>query len=284
MPPNRQKRLPSSSSKLEFVNNDRRTSTSKRCFTRSVLVALGLSAAAIGLIVVVIVVWFPPNSSSKNSASGNNGDKTECFFSEEAKRIGLDDFLYRLKSEFYKHYPHLIASQPNVAPSAVREIYRPYDFRPEAIKNATDAGNLLYRELQSSIFTDVDEQKLHLRERKAMYVAKNVLKVVFGWNPFEQNYYAGEWMLGPNNFCWQPACELLIHLASSLPHMKPASFSDLQKLQSILQHHNRSIRQYNENLQRAPKVGMVRSAEACKVGVREFKMRFLPIATSNETG
>ncbi|KAJ7377640.1 hypothetical protein OS493_027717 [Desmophyllum pertusum] len=29
---------------------------------------------------------------------------------------------------------------------------------------------------------------------------------------------------------------------------------------------------------------MVRPLEACKVGVREFKKRFLPIAVSNETG
>lgn len=282
MPPKRwQKRLPSSSSKLEFVHTDREKSSFKRCFARSVL-ALGLSTAAITLIIVATVLWFPRNSSSEGSEE--NKSEIKCSFSEEAKRIGLEKFLQRLQSEFFRYHPHLIVSKPGVVSSQVRRIYRPYDFRPEAIKNRTDAGALLYKELKSTIFADVDEQKLHLRETKAMYIAKTILKVAFGWSPYEQDYYSGDWMLGPNIFCWQPACEMLIHFANHLPHFKPASLSDLQTLQQILQNHNSSIRQYHENLKRAVKIGMVRSSEACKVGVREFKIRFLPIAISNETG
>ena len=281
MAPKRQARLPSNSSKLEFVDKDCEKSSSKRCVVRSLL-ALGFSLAVIGLIVVVIVVWFPPNSSLKKAA--NNNEEIVCSFSDEAKRVGLEDFLEKMRSKFYEHHPHLIALKPGATSGEIRQIYRPYDFRPEAIKNVTDVGVSLYNDLQSVIFAVVKEQKLKLRERKALYVSKSVLKEAFGWNPFEQNYYSGDWMLGPNIFCWQPACKMLTHLQTSLLHFKPASLSDLKELQQLLEKHRCAIQQYHKNLKQAPKIGMVRSTEACKVSVREFKRRFLPIAMTNETG
>lgn len=264
------------------MENKKDKSSCQRCFVRRGLIALGLSLAAITLIVVVIVVWFRPSSASDKSAENN--DDAQCSFSKEARRVGLDLFLEKLRTEYHRYHPNRIASKPGVTSSEVRQVYQPYDFRPEAIKNATDASTRLYNELQTTVFADVHEQKLKLRERKAMYVAKNVLSVVFGWNPYEENYYSGDWMLGPNIFCWQPACNVLNRLQESIPHFKPVKISDIQVLRGLLQEHNSSIRQYNENLRSAVKVGMVRPLEACKVGVREFKKRFLPIAVSNETG
>ena len=277
----REKRLNSNSSKLEFVNSEKKKVSSKRCFVRS-LVALGLSLAAITIIVVVIVVWFRTSPSSDKSAEDNHD--TRCSFSEEARRVGLEQFLRKLRSEFKKYHPYLIASQPDVTSSEVRQVYRPHDFRPEAIKNRTDASDLLYSELQTIVFANVNERELRLRERKAMHVAKSILKVAFGWSPYEGNYYSGDWLLGPNFFCWQPICYLLTNLASCLPHFKPASVSDIKELLHLLRQHNSSIQQYNENLRSAVRVGMVRSVEACKAGVREFKRRFLSIAVSNESG
>ena len=277
----REKRLNSNSSKLEFVNNEKKKASPKRCFVRS-LIALGLSSAAITIIVVVIVVCFRTSPSSDKSAEDEQD--TRCSYSEEARRIGLERFLLKLRSEFKKYHPYLIASQPRVTSSEVRQVYRPYDFRPEAIKNRTDASDALYNELQTSVFANVNERELKIRERKAMHVAKSILKIAFGWSPYEGNYYSGDWLLGPNFFCWQPICYLLTNLASCLPHFKPASARDIQGLLDLLRQHNRSVQQYKENLQSAVKVGMVRSVETCKVGVREFRKRFLSIAVSNESG
>ena len=277
----REKRLNSNSSKLEFVNNEKKKVSCKRCYVLS-LVALGLSLAAITIIVVAIVVWFRTSPSSSKSAEDNHD--TRCSFSEEARRVGLEQFLRKLRSEFKKNHPYLIALQPDVTSSQVRQVYRPYDFRPEAIKNRTDVCDLLYNELQTIVFANANEQELRLRERKAMHVAKSILKVAFGWNPYEMNYYSGDWMLGPNFFCWQPICYLLTNLASCLPHFKPESVKDLQELLDLLGQHNSSIQQYKENLRSAVKVGMVRPVEACKSGVREFKKQFLSIAVSNESG
>ena len=165
----REKRLHSNSSKLEFVDNEQKKTSSKRCSVRG-SVALGLSLAAIAAIIVVIVVWFPASSSSEKSAEISH--ETQCSFSDEARRIGLDHFLGKLRSEFYKYHPYLIAAKPNVTSSEVRQIFHPYDFRPEAIKNAADARAVLYKELQTTVFVGVNERKLRLRERKAMYVAK----------------------------------------------------------------------------------------------------------------
>ena len=278
----REKKLNLNSSKLEFVNSEKeKASSTKSCFVRS-LVALGLSLAAILVIVVVTVVWFRPSPSPNKSAEDDHD--TSCSFSEEAKRIGLEQFSQKLLFEFEKNHPYLIASKPDVTSSEVRQIYRPYDFRPEAIKNRTDTSDALYNELQTIVYADVNERELRLRERKAMHVAKSILKVAFGWSPYEANYYSGDWLLGPNFFCWQPMCYLLTNLASCLPHFKPASVSDIQELLHLLRQHNSSIQQYKENLRSAVKVGMVRPVEACKVGVREFKKRFISIAVSNESG
>ena len=277
----REKRLNLNSSKLEFVKSEKEKASSKRCFVRSV-VALGLSLAAISVIVVVTVVWFRTSPSSDKSAEDDHD--TRCSFSEEARRVGLVQFLQKLRSEFEKNHPYMIASKPDVTSSEVRQVYRPYDFRPEAIKNRTDTSNALYNELQTIVYANVNERELKLRESKAMHVAKSILKVAFGWSPYEGNYYSGDWLLGPNFFCWQPICYLLTNLASCLPHFKPASVSDMQKLLHLLRQHNSTIQQYKENLRSAVKVGMVRPVEACKVGVREFKKRFLSIAVSNESG
>ena len=263
------------------MNNEKKKASSKRCFVRS-LAALGLSSAAITIIVVVIVVWFRTSPSSDKSA--DHEQDTRCSFSEEARRVGLERFLLKLRSEFKNYHPYLIASQLQVTSSEVRQVYRPYDFRPEAIKNRTDAGDALYNELQTIVFANVNERELSLRERKAMHVAKTILKFAFGWSPYEENYYSGDWLLGPNFFCWQPICYLLTNLASSLPHFKPASVRDIHELLDLLRQHNSSVQQYKENLQSAVNGGMVRSVEACKVGVREFKKRFLSIAVSNESG
>ena len=99
MPSRREKRLPSSSSKFEFVDNEKKKDSSKRCFVRS-FAALGLSLVAIAAIVVVIVVWFPTSASSDKSAETNH--ETQCSFPDEARRIGLEQFLEKLRSEFHK--------------------------------------------------------------------------------------------------------------------------------------------------------------------------------------
>ena len=82
---------------------------------------------------MVIVVWFRPSQNLNNSVEKN--EKTPCSFSDETRRIGLEHFLKKLQSEYYKYHPYMIASKAGVTSSEVRKFYRPYDFRPEAMKN-----------------------------------------------------------------------------------------------------------------------------------------------------
>ena len=277
MAPRREARLPSSSSRIEFASEDDQKAASRRCrIGKPCLTRVGL---AFGLLLVTVVVVVVSTTVLLKKKS-----EKECSFSEEARRVGLDNFLDKLRDEFQKHHPSFIALKPGVKSGEVREIYRPYDFRPEAIKNATDSGSALFKELQSTVLAQVDEGKLKLRERKAIHVARAVLKIAFGWSPLEGNYYLGDWLLGPNIFCWQPICDALSHLKAALPHFKPSSFSDLQILLRVLELHRQSTYQYRENLKLAVKMGMVRTKEACKAGVREFKMRFQSITLLNETG
>ena len=80
--------------------------------------------------------------------------------------------------------------------------YVAYDPSPEAIKTRTDAALALLKEIRDKV---INTDALKPRERKALAQVKHYLQHVFG-QPYDVNYYAGDWMMGPNLFCWQPIC------------------------------------------------------------------------------
>jgi len=131
----------------------------------------------------------------------------------------------------------------------------------------------------------IDITQLKIRERKAIHVAKAILLNNFGWIPTGQNYYAGDWMLGPNLFCWEPICEVFLNLGAAISYFKPRNLSELRRLDQLFKHYNYTFVRYIENLKLGVRTGYVRSLEACKAGIHNMHYLFYRnIALGNETG
>ena len=72
---------------------------------------------------------------------------------------------------------------------------------------------------------------------------KHFLQHTFGI-PYAENYYAGDWMLGPDLFCWQPICNLGYSINAYAYHVKPKTYDDVQLVVDTLKNHKTSIDRY----------------------------------------
>ena len=72
-----------------------------------------------------------------------------------------------------------------------------------------------------------------------MAQVKHFLKHAFG-KPFDANYYAGDWMMGPNKRCWQEICYIGKAVQNGLGHyFKPYNVSDVELIETKLSNFQR---------------------------------------------
>ena len=204
-----------------------------------------------------------------------------CDFSEEAQRVGLGEFLSRVKATHYKLHPYDVYWDPDVTKDKVRLEFVAYDPTPSVIKNRTDTALNLLREINNK---KINADALQPRERKALAQVKHYLQHIFG-QPYDVNYYAGDWMLGPNLFCWQEICYhgYAVHNGLGLYH-KPYSVADVELIEKKLKTHKAGILQYVANMKMGVHKGMVRSVEECVAGINTIKRRYLNVSLYNATG
>lgn len=72
---------------------------------------------------------------------------------------------------------------------------------------------------------------------------KHFLQHTFGV-PYAENYYAGDWMMGPDLFCWQPICALSYDINAYAIHVKPKTYADVQLVIDAIRKHQTSINRY----------------------------------------
>ena len=72
---------------------------------------------------------------------------------------------------------------------------------------------------------------------------KHFLQHTFGV-PYAENYYAGDWMLGPDLFCWQPICSLAWDINAFAYHVKPKTYDDVQLVINTIRKHKTPIDRY----------------------------------------
>ena len=169
-----------------------------------------------------------------------------------------------------------------VKPEDIRMYFRPYDPTPNATKNRTDVAMELRRELNALKF---NKTLLKLRERKAVHVANTILENNFGWSPYFQDYYNGDWLLGPDIFCWHPVCDVFYHLNRVFDHFKPRNMTELEKLKDLFEGYNRTFNRYVENWKLGARTGYVKTNEACKAGLFVIKyQKYRAYALKNEAG
>lgn len=187
----------------------------------------------ISMILVVVGISLIIVSSSKKYDCHDeidDGNAELCGFSREAKRAGLDRFLTDVQQSYFKLHPHQAYHDPKMDFVEDREVlaqvYKPYNPNPSNLKKITDASLALLKRLNALKFND---NRLKPRERKTIVQAKHFLKHVFG-QTYDMNYYTGDWLMGPNHFCWQPICDIGRDIFYHLDYFKPYNLTDLAKL------------------------------------------------------
>ncbi|XP_078384992.1 uncharacterized protein LOC144667449 [Oculina patagonica] len=206
-----------------------------------------------------------------------------CLASSESNSSDLADVLRRVQRlYFYQLHPEMIYQLRGVTPEDIRKYFRPYDPSPNATKNRTDQAIKLREELNALKFNTT---LLKLRERKAVHVANAILMNNFGWAPYAQDYYNGDWLLGPDLFCWQPVCSVFQHLNAVFSYFKPRNMTELEKLRDLFEEYNRTFDRYIENWRLGARTGYVRTHEACKAGLHSIKyQKYRGMTLKNESG
>lgn len=285
-----QRDLSCQGSTLEIIpQNEKGKSYSMSRQRLQAVLKFGVPSILAVTIVIFLVLFIRSESihSMKESANPDNKSADKCAVSSEARRVQLAEFLAKVKETYYELRPYEIATKPGLTVQDFMKLFRPYDPRPTVIKSITDEGNKLHVEL-TGIMARSNGTLLRPREKKALSVARSILRDIFGWAPYSENYYGADWMLGPNLFCWQPICNSLDGLQLYLSHFKPSNVSDLERLKENLELYNASFRQYMRNMRLGVNTGMVRSQVACRAGLHMLKLRYLSFAPlqlyANETG
>ena len=261
------------------VPSDRKLGGKKKITTLILSGVIVLVVFVVGIVLISVASSKKEGQCAQNTTSAPT--QTRCVFSKEAQRTGLPEFLSRVKVIYYKLHPYNVYEDPDIKTSTIREKYVAYDPTPSVIKKRTDAALDLLKEISSK---SIDSDKLKPRERKSLAQVKHYLQHIFG-QPYDVNYYAGDWMLGPNLFCWQEICShgYGVYNGIGLYH-KPYNASDVNLIETKLRTHQEGILQYIENMKMGVKSGMVRSVEECKAGLNAIKRRYLNVSLLNETG
>ena len=267
----------------------------KSMFSKFRILTILLAVIAVVVLIVGIVLIALAAKSEKKDCQdcketkeekepGSSGGQTStsfCEYSEEAKRIGLQDILLRAKKSYYENNPFQVPTDPEATRDEIKKMYTAYNPKPQYIKNVTDAARELLKEVNE---TKVDTNKLKPRERKALSQLKHFLKTVFG-QPYDMNYYTGHWMMGPTFFCYKQAiCNGGRHLSSMLKRLKPENLEDVELIEEKLKSHKEGILQYKKNVMMGKFHGMVYNQEACVGSRNAIRGFYLNIALKNETG
>ena len=269
-------------------NQDVDVENQRCCNSQRIIVAIIVLLGIMCLIIGIVLISLANDKHSgecnakqeishlKNQTQNTNSDA--CAPSEEAVRVSLHKLLENIQFESYVLNPNLLYFDPGKTPEEIRRNFKPYDPTPSEIKRRTDGAWRLLTEINE---TDIDLAKLKPRERKAVSQVKFYLRHVFG-HPYDGNYYSGDWMLGPNFFCWQPICMLGNEISGNLQHFAPKNLSDMEVIRNILKAYNKSISQYTQNVKLGVTTGMIGSIEECRAGIDSLKEYFSHIYIEKE--
>ena len=189
----------------------------------------------VSMILVVVGISLIIVSYKKKTECGKAKQESwkYCGFSNEAKRAGFDKFLTEIKETFFTLHPHQSYHDPAMADlsddtelTILKEKYKPFNPKPSNLKKITEASLALLQRLNA---LNVNVNGLKPRELKALIQAKHYLKHTFG-QPYDMNYYAGDWMMGPNHFCWQPVCDMGNDIFYHLDYYKPIGLKGMKEL------------------------------------------------------
>ena len=106
---------------------------------------------------------------------------------------------------------------------------------------------------------------------------------MFG-TPYDANYYAGDWMLGPNSFCWQPICSLGYDIYNNIGNLKPRNIKEINDVIKHMKDINVTITQYISNMKLGIATGMVRTKIECLGGLNAMKESYVKVSDGGPQG
>ena len=254
---------------------------SKERIVTLVMLAVSIIFFIVGIVLLAMAsVYKNEATTAQPIPTKNPVPSSRCDYSEEAKRVGLGEFLNRVKAAYYKLHPHDVY-RTDMPTTWVPAEYVSYDPTPSVIKNRTDTALALLKEIKDKT---INTDALKSRERKALAQVKHYLQHIFG-QAYDVNYYAGDWMMGPNLLCWQEICYhgYAVHNGLGI-YNKPYNTSDVELIETKLKTHKAGILQYIENMKMGVRKGMVRSVEECQAGINTIKRQYLNVSLYNATG
>lgn len=265
---------------LQQVDNVTYAPKPKSKLTKDKVVAFVVLLVGVILLIIGIALIASSESSCKQDKTTASANQ-HCSYSDEAKRVNLGDFLDHVRQTYFRLHPfNIFHNDEIVTADQAREGYGVYDASPTSMKTKTDTALQLLKEIQQR---NINIDKLKPRERKSLSQVKHYLTNMFG-EPYDVNYYAGDWMLGPNSFCWQVICYIPFHIHNSLLYFVPTNLPQLKFLLKTIKDHKNPFDQYVENLKLGVTKGMVRSIEECKAGYDAISRTYFNISLHNESG
>ena len=244
----------------------------------------------VGLIVLIVGIVLLTKAKSKEdcdpSIAGQGGDgagKTRrCDYSEEAKRAKADEFLQKVQDKYYELHPQELIFKPGgVKHEEPMEKFKPYNPDPSNLKQISDTARELLDELKA---LGVNTRQLKPREKKALAQVKHYLENNFGI-PFDGDYYAGDFLMGPNLFCWQPICNVgSSDIRYGLGNLHPKDLSGVRLVLDKMKLVSQTFKRYIDNMKLGIEAGMVRSTEECIAGINSFKQKYLEVSRKGDTG
>lgn len=253
-----------------------------------IALAVAVVLCLVGLILVITggVLLSTAGDCTAESTASIAKSTASCNYSDEAKRVELDEFLQKVKITYYKMNPNNVAYDPDATPTTIRRDFSPYNAHPDAIRTRTDAARALYREAQE-LDQKADKKQMKPREIKAIAQVLHFLQSNFGV-PYDENYYAGDWMLGPNKFCWQPICsvgnDIKSHFTYKKHGIRPKTVDDINFVIDHLKRLNDSLMQYIENIKYGVEAGFVRPEEDCQDGLYSIQRQYFNVSQQGPQG
>lgn len=251
----------------------------KSCNNLKLIAGVVALAGVVLLIIGIVLIAKANNEECTRSEEPETG---RCGYSSEAKRAGLDKFLQKVQDTYFELHPQDLIFKPGgVKPNEYLAEFKPYNPEPGNLKRITDTARQLVKQLKD---LGVNTLFLKPREKKALAQVKHYLQNNFG-QPYDSNYYAGDFLMGPNLFCWQPICNVGHYdIRMGLGNLHPRDLTQFRVFLDKTKLVAHTFSTYIENLRIGVKAGMVRSKEECSAGLKSFKRRYLQVSLQGVKG
>ena len=206
----------------------------------------------------------------------NNTSTSQCEGSKKLQNQKVRELYEKIKAKYVELHPDPPLKKSGGV-STIDPLY--LDFTPSLYRKRTVAAKELLKELE----TLAGNLVLSKEEDLVFELFRRFLVNTFG-APYENNYEIGDWLLGPNIFCWQTSCGLLTSLGEALKEIKPKTVEDVELMVELIKKCRDGYKQRIKNLRNGILAGIVLPDVACQAGLQNFKRIHVYVAKNGANG